>query len=110
MNRPDNIPFSDEQIQAVREASEIQKMIELPAWRWFEDRLAELVSQSCKEVLKVNTSDPIKALDAVRRWQLNDEVISTIRSEISSKLSARDALVEDPNDQMAVLIKEHLNG
>ncbi len=109
MNRLESIPFTDEQLQAVKEANDIEIMIALPAWKWFEDRMTELVNQSRIDVLNVDTSKETETVDAVRKWQLNDENISTIRSEISSRLEARESLINSPSDQMAEFVKEHLS-
>jgi len=110
MKPPVNIPFGQEEISAVVEASHIEALIQMQGWVWFEDRLTDLVNQSKEKALNVKTENSEQALDAVRRWQLTDEVVSTIRAVITERLENAQQLVSNPQDRMAVILQEQING
>jgi hypothetical protein len=110
LRKPTDIPYSEEEVKAVIEAHHIEQLIGMEGWRWFEDRLTDLVEISKEKALNVKTGNAEEALDAVRRWQLTDETVSTIRSVIHERLGNAEQLVNNPNDRMAVTLKEQLNG
>jgi len=106
----DQQAFTEEQIQRVLEAEQIEQMVGLPAWLWLEKRFNELVTQSMSEALRCKTEHPPVAIDAMRRWQITDEIVSTLRAEIQGRIDERDALFSNSNDRMAVILQEQLNG
>jgi hypothetical protein len=101
--------FDEEQIKRIVEADQIDQMVQSPAWKWWEDRLTEIVDHAKREVLEAPTYNAQVSADTLRKYQLTDEIVSTLRAEIIGRLSERDELVSDPKDQMAVILKEQLN-
>ena len=101
-------PFSSEQVERCRLATDIENMLSLRAWRWVEDRWTAMIDDAERAALRADTSCG-GGIDQLRRWQLTDEIVSTLRADIQSILAERDQLLDNPADYQAVMLKEKLN-
>ena len=77
------VPYSEEQLQRLQLAKALKSLVEHPAWPWWESRLTARVAAAQNAALH---APPAASSEALRSWQLTDEIVSSIRYEIESVL------------------------
>jgi len=85
MNPPSReMPMTEERVQRYALARQLRTLVDTPAWRWWEARLQAHIDEARDLTLHSRTAD--QGQEALRRWQVTDEVISSIRYEIQAIL------------------------
>src|SRR5213593_1491626 len=85
MNPPTHeMPMTEERVQRYALARQLRALVDTPAWRWWEARLQAHIDEARDLTLHSRTVD--QGQEALRRWQVSDEVVSSIRYEISAIL------------------------
>ena len=81
-------PLAEEQAERLAIANALDALVAHPGWRWVEDRLSALVAEAQHTALQA-AGDSETMLEALRRWQVTDEIVSSLRYEIASRLEER---------------------
>lgn len=111
MNNPYDLAphsYSDDQIDAIREANELAAMQRDPGWMRVADFMKGLVEAAQEQLHSVSTSNTALAMDAIREYQAKHDFHNQILHYIESAIQQRDALA--PRNELELLfLQEQMN-
>ena len=112
MNAPFNLAeyeYSDDQLEALREARELDQMRGTAGWQRMEAFMAGLVDVARDQAEAANTANMVHAIDLLREWQNKSDFLKQIKLHIESAMATADELA--PRNQLeSLLLKEQLDG
>ena len=104
----EQIQYTDEQIEWIRAATDIESMMMTPGWRRLSKFMEQLVEVAEQEALNANTSNPAHAMDLLREWQNKHDFWNQIQLYAASLLNKRDELAP-ANALEKLLLEEQLH-
>ena len=107
MNPPlnlDDYTYTEDQLEALREARELQDMRKTAGWLRVQAFMQGLVDVARDQAEAANTSNPIHAIDLLREWQNKADFLKQITLHIESSIAKADELA--PRNQLESLLLE----
>ena len=104
----EDLQYTDEQIEWIRAATEVESTMMTPGWRRLSKFMEQLVEVAEQEALNANTSNPAHAMDLLREWQNKHDFWNQIQLHAASLLNKRDELAPS-NVLEKVLLEEQLH-
>jgi len=101
--------LAGQRLMTIQLAQSLMDLLQSPAWKEIRSFHVEWAEHCHKVLQKIDTSDTAKAIDALRRWQLADELLRREANYIDQIVTEADRIRGTVTMQDAELMERYKN-